>query len=228
MSLARRTASSASATATIGATGPKISSLSIRASSGTSASTVGSVEVAGAARALCRRSGLGALRDGVVDELGDLVALVVVDQRADVDAVVGAAADLERAHALGRACSANSSATDSCDVEAVGRRAGLADVAHLGDHRALDRGVEVGVVEDEERARCRRAPSRPLSTLVGGLLDQLAADLGGAGEATACARAGRRSSAPMTVAGRACAVTTLSTPAGSPASSQHRGQREHR
>ena len=37
------------------------------------------------------------------------------------------------------------------DVEAVGRRARLADVAHLGDHRALDRGVEVGVVEDEER-----------------------------------------------------------------------------
>jgi hypothetical protein len=59
------------------------------------------------------------------------------------------------------------------DVEAVRRRARLADVAHLGDHGALDRGVDVGVGEDEERrvaAELHRASQQAL----GGLLDELA------------------------------------------------------
>ena len=65
-------------------------------------------------------------------------------------------------------------------VEAVGRGAGLADVAHLGEHRAVDGGVEVGVLEDEERrvaAELHRDPQQ----LVGGLLDS-SPDLGRAGE----------------------------------------------
>jgi hypothetical protein len=37
------------------------------------------------------------------------------------------------------------------DEEAVGRDAGLAAVTHLGDHRPCDGGLDVGVVEDEER-----------------------------------------------------------------------------
>src|SRR5258708_4318566 len=36
-------------------------------------------------------------------------------------------------------------------VEPVGRGAGLTAVAHLGQESALDRGVEVGVLEDQER-----------------------------------------------------------------------------
>ena len=58
------------------------------------------------------------------------------------------------------------------DVEAVGRRARLAAVAHLGQQRALDRRVEVGVLEDEER-RVAAELHRDLQHLLGGLLDQL-------------------------------------------------------
>ena len=70
---------------------------------------------------------------------------------------------------------ANSSATDCVHDEPVGGRAGLADVAHLGQHRAVDRRVEVGVVEDEERrvaAELHRDPQQ----LLGALLEQRAAD----------------------------------------------------
>jgi hypothetical protein len=67
-------------------------------------------------------------------------------------------------------------------VEAVGRRARLADVAHLGDHGALDGGVDVGVGEDEERARCPPSSIDDAQDVVRRLLDQLAADLGRAGE----------------------------------------------
>ena len=76
---------------------------------------------------------------------------------------------------------ANSAAIDSCDVEAVGRRAGLADVAHLREHRALDGGVEVGVLEHEER-RVAAELHRDAQDLLGRLFDQRAPDLGGAGE----------------------------------------------
>ena len=55
--------------------------------------------------------------------------------------------------------------------EAVGRGAGLADVAHLGEHRALDRGVEVGVLEDQER-RVAAQLHRDAQDLLGRLLDQ--------------------------------------------------------
>ncbi len=44
----------------------------------------------------------------------------------------------------------NSSCDLLVDVEAVGGGAGLAHVAHLGDHRAFDRSIDVGVVEHDE------------------------------------------------------------------------------
>jgi hypothetical protein len=46
---------------------------------------------------------------------------------------------------------ANSSTTPACDVEAVRGGAGLAHVAQLRHHRLVDRELEVGVVEDEQR-----------------------------------------------------------------------------
>ncbi len=66
-------------------------------------------------------------------------------------------------------------------VEAVGRGAGLAAVAHLRDQRALDGGVDVGVLEDDER----RVPAelhRGAEHAVGRLAQQDPADLGGTGE----------------------------------------------
>ena len=35
-------------------------------------------------------------------------------------------------------------------VDAVGGGAGLAQIAHLGQHRAFDGGVHVGIVEDDD------------------------------------------------------------------------------
>ena len=67
------------------------------------------------------------------------------------------------------------------DVEAVRRRARLAHVAHLRDHRALDGGVDVGVREDDERRVAAELHRRPQQAL-GGLLDELLPDLGRAGE----------------------------------------------
>src|SRR4051794_22225429 len=66
----------------------------------------------------------------VVDELGDLVALAGVDQRPDLDAVLGAAADL---HGADPRCERLSEAGGDRlgDVEAIRRRARLAVVAHL-------------------------------------------------------------------------------------------------
>ena len=67
------------------------------------------------------------------------------------------------------------------DEEPVGRGAGLADVAHLGGHRALDGRVEVGVLEDDER-RIATELHRDAQQLLGRLLDQLASHGGRPGE----------------------------------------------
>ena len=59
-------------------------------------------EVARAVALAAADEHLGALARGVVDQLGDLVALRGVDQRADLDVVLGAAPDLHRAQLLGQ------------------------------------------------------------------------------------------------------------------------------
>ena len=68
-----------------------------------------------------------------------------------------------------------------CDVEAVGRGAGLADVAHLGDKGAFDGGVHVGVVEDEEGGVAPELHG-DAQDLLRRLLDELASYLGRARE----------------------------------------------
>ncbi len=67
-------------------------------------------------------------------------------------------------------------------VDPVRADARLARVAELADHRAGDRGVQVGVVEDEER-RVAAELERDLLDLSGALRHQQLADLGRAGEA---------------------------------------------
>ena len=76
---------------------------------------------------------------------------------------------------------ANASATRRLDVEAVGRRARLAVVAHLGDHRPLDGGVEVGVGQHDE-GRVAAELHRHVEHAIRRLLDELLAHLGAAGE----------------------------------------------
>jgi ParB family chromosome partitioning protein len=138
------------------------------------------VEVAGAVELLAPDEDLRALLRRVLDEPGHLAALVVVDERPDLHVGVRAAADRQVAHALGEALG-EVPGDRAGDVEAVRTRAGLADVAHLGDHRPLDRRVEVRVVEDEER-RVAAQLHRDAQDLLGGLLDERAPDLGRAGE----------------------------------------------
>jgi hypothetical protein len=75
---------------------------------------------------------------------------------------------------------ANSSATLLATWNRLGR-ARLADVAHLGDHRALDGLVDVGVLEHDERGVAAELHRQP-QEIVGGLLHQRATDLGRPGE----------------------------------------------
>src|SRR5699024_7145280 len=65
--------------------------------------------------------------------------------------------------------------------EAVRRHTGLARVPDLGDHCSLDRLVQVGVVEDEERCVAAELQEWPHHSLRG-CCHHLATDLGGPGE----------------------------------------------
>ena len=132
------------------------------------------VEVAGAVDPRAAGQDARALGDRVVDQLGDLGALRLVDQRPDLDAVLGPAPDLQRADLRGQLVGERLG-DRLVHVEAVGARARLAAVAHLGQQRALDRGIQIGVLEDQER-RVAAQLHRDLEHLLGRLLDQLLAD----------------------------------------------------
>ena len=180
MSLARLIASSSDLKVWIDATGPKISSsqhLGVVRHVGQHGRRI---EEAGPVRRLAAGQHFGALCHRVVDQLDHLVAAFFVDQRAERDALVEAVAHLERRHLVGELFG-EFVVHLLVHIEAVRRRAGLAHVAHLGDHRALDRGVDVGVLEHDER-RVAAQFHRGLDDIVGGLMQQLAADLGRAGE----------------------------------------------
>jgi hypothetical protein len=88
--------------------------------------------------------------DGVTHEFGDLVDGRLVDQRADLDTVFNARTHGQLAHLCGESCRELLCHRLVHD-EPIGCGAGLADVAHLGQHRALHSGVQVGVGEDQER-----------------------------------------------------------------------------
>ena len=134
------------------------------------------VEVAGAVARLAADEHLGALADGVLDEL-------CARRRAlawSISGPIVTASSVPRPSTSPRIRSASRSrevrGDRLVDEEAVGARARLADVAHLREHRALDGDVEVGVLEDEERrvaAELHRHPQQ----LLGGLLDEHLADL---------------------------------------------------
>ena len=106
-------------------------------------------------------------RHRVIDHPLDLLERRRVHQRPDRDALVEAVAHLERSHRGGEPAG-------ECvmhrvvDVEAVRRGAGLAHVAHLGGHRAVDRRVEIGVVEDDEGCVAAQFHAR-IDDAVGGL-----------------------------------------------------------
>ncbi len=96
----------------------------------------------------------------------------------------------------------------------VGADAGLAGVAVLRSHRALDGGVEIGIVEHDERRVATELQRHALERRRA-LRRQHAADLGRAGEGhLAYQRIGRSAHRRWRAASP---VTTLKTPAGTPA-----------
>ena len=110
----------------------------------------------------------GAQLDGVGDQLGHLVPRLGVDQRADRDVVVGAAPDRQLPHPLGQPLG-ELTGDRLVHQEPVRRRARLAHVAHLGQHRPVDGLVDVGVREHQERcvaAQLHRHPQQLLGRLL--------------------------------------------------------------
>ena len=73
-----------------------------------------------------------------------------VDHRPTGHARVEARADLDRTHGGGE-FGGELVGDARFGEESVGCGAGLGGVAHLGHHRPFDGGIEVGVVEDDER-----------------------------------------------------------------------------
>ncbi len=137
-------------------------------------------ERAGAVDGRSARGDGGAALDGIPHQGLGLVDGAVVDEGADLYALLGAAADLHALHALG---DTSGELLDDAALhdEAVGRGARLADVAELREHRALDRLVEIGVVEHDEGGVAAEL-HRGAQHAGGGLLQQLHADRGGPGE----------------------------------------------
>ena len=93
-----------------------------------------------------------------LDHARDLVGLGLGDERAHVDVVrLGGVAPLDRADLLGELV--DELVVDLRAGDDAGRRgAVLAGVPVAGGLERLGREVEIGVVEDDDRAPCRRAP----------------------------------------------------------------------
>jgi hypothetical protein len=122
----------------------------------------------------------GAFAEGVVDMFLDLGHGLVVDQRAGGGAFFQAVADLQLGHGGGELLD-EGVVHAVLDVQAVGAHAGLAVVAVLGNQRAFHGGIQVGVVEDDERRVAAQLQGHLLD-VVGALGHQLTTDLGGTGE----------------------------------------------
>ena len=132
------------------------------------------------------RMGLAALDDAralgnrVRDVLLDLGERRLVDQRSEDDALVEAVTGLELGDCRGEFGRKGFIGT-VLDVDAVGAHAGLAVVAVLGDQRALDGGIEIGIIEDDERSIAAKLETELLDGR-GTLAIELGADFGRTGE----------------------------------------------
>src|SRR6266705_2481992 len=121
-----------------------------------------------------------AFGERVADVLFDFLHRGLVDERALHDAGLHAVADFHRLHLLG-GLGIDKDKDLVLHEQAVRAHAGLAGVPVLGGERAFDRGIEVGVVEDDER----RVAAELHGSLLHGLralLEQYLADRGRPGE----------------------------------------------
>src|SRR5690606_16972792 len=106
-------------------------------------------ERAAALQPLAAEEQAPAARDGVLDVARDLRDGAIVDQRADAARLVVARARDEGRDALGDGVH-EAIEDGGVDVDPLRRDAALPGVPELGDHQAVDGGLEVGVVEHDE------------------------------------------------------------------------------
>jgi hypothetical protein len=119
-------------------------------------------------------------RGGVVNEFLNLFNGIHVDHRPLLDARLQPVSDLESGgflHQLGQERIIDT----RLNIHPVRTDTGLARVAELRHHRPLDRLVEIGIVEHDER-RVAAQFHRHFLNSISALPDQLLAHLGGAGE----------------------------------------------
>jgi hypothetical protein len=141
----------------------------------------GRLEEGAAARvALAAADHARAPGDGIGQQFLDLGQAGAVDQRALRHALLQPVADLEPGHGGGEFLR-KGLAHAFLHQEAVGADAGLAGVAILGGHGPGHRGIEVGVVEDDE-GRIAAEFQRHLLDGRRALGHQQPADFGRAGE----------------------------------------------
>ena len=111
-----------------------------------------------------------------LDQAEHLLTRGIVDDRAHLDLRIKAGTNRHRPHRPSQ--HGGELLGDFCiGIEAVRRDTGLPGVAHLGDHRPLQRGIEVGVVEHDE-GRVAAELHRAADDVFGGLGEQDAPDLG--------------------------------------------------
>ena len=101
-------------------------------------------------------------------------------------------------------------------IDAVRTNAGLAVVAELGDHRAFDSRIQIGIIEHDER-RVAAQFHRAFQHLIRRLTQKDAADFGRAGESQLADRGFSQNSLP--ISDDRDEVITENTPAGTPARS---------
>ena len=91
-----------------------------------------------------------AFRKRGIAVLGHLVHRSLVDQRADVARLVEPVARVHGADPGGE-CAYECIIDAALHVNAVGGDAALPAIAELGDYGGLERGVEIGILEDQQR-----------------------------------------------------------------------------
>ena len=124
---------------------------------------------------------LGALVEGILHVLGDLLDGVAIDQRADLDALFQAIAHGQLSVHGGGQLLAEGIDHAGLHQEAIGTDAGLAGIAELGCHRAFHRRIEIGVFEHQE-GRVAAKLQRDLLDMLRGICHQATPDFRGAGE----------------------------------------------
>lgn len=138
------------------------------------------VEVAGTVDGCPARAHACSGSNGFIDQCCNRVALLGIDQRTKRDVVFVTGTHCCRGDPIAQ--STSELFPDRIVYEqSIGGSTGFTTVTHLGGHRTVDCGVDVGVIEDDERGIAAKFHGA-LQYLICGLFDDLLPDGGGSGE----------------------------------------------